>query len=60
MRTPGVARVEVQRFGRRSEADANLDVIVIGALEIAELRNDPNNPQHGTIVLQIFEDYERR
>jgi len=58
MATPGVARVEVMRFGRMDGA-RNVEEIPIGPLEIAELQNDPDQPQKGTIVLKVIEPYEQ-
>ena len=58
MATPGVARVEVIRFGRMDGA-RNVEEIPIGPLEIAELQNDPDQPQKGTIVLKVIEPYEQ-
>jgi hypothetical protein len=49
-----VARVEVKRF-RRLDGAFDVEEIPIGELEIAELQNDPNQPERGTIVLKVIE-----
>jgi hypothetical protein len=53
---PGVASVEVIRFGRQGDDDpVPLDEgrLVLGAREIARLDNDPNFPEHGVLALEL-------
>jgi hypothetical protein len=54
--TPGVASVEVTRFGRFGVADptplAN-GSLPLGRLEVARLDNDPNFPEHGLFCLDV-------
>lgn len=47
MRVPGVARVDVRRFGRMDNP-ADVENIPIGPLEIIRLDNDPKDPSKGT------------
>lgn len=52
----GVALVEVLRFERQGEGAAGeLDrgELVLGPLEIAQLRNDPALPEHGLLTLTL-------
>lgn len=53
---PGVQSVTVntlERYGEPSPAALDLGVLLIGSLEIAELDNDPNNPERGTLTLNM-------
>jgi hypothetical protein len=52
----GVLAVEVtalQRFGQGSNQELQLGVLEIGSLEIAQLDNDPNFPEHGILTLTM-------
>ena len=54
--SPGVAWVEVKRFGRwhdRSNAALDSGFVAIGPLEIARVDNDPNAPQNGQISFEM-------
>ena len=57
MATPGVARVDVLKFGR-ADGEANIAEIPIGPLELAELQNDPAKPNRGVLTLEVIEAYE--
>jgi predicted phage baseplate assembly protein len=51
---PGVGFVRVERFGRLGEADPGpleRGVLDLGRLEIAQLDNDPNFPERGSLRL---------
>jgi Baseplate J-like protein len=53
---PGVQSVTVttlERYGEASPAALDLGVLLIGPMEIAQLDNDPNNPERGTLTLNM-------
>jgi hypothetical protein len=53
---PGVMSVTVntlERLGEDSRAALDLGVLLIGPMEIAQLDNDPNNPEHGTLAFTM-------
>ena len=52
----GVLAVEVttlQRFGEGPNQELQLGVLEIGPLEVAQLDNDPNFPEHGILTLTM-------
>lgn len=53
---PGVQSVTVttlERYGAQSLAALDLGVLLIGPLEIAQLDNNPNNPERGMLTLNM-------
>jgi hypothetical protein len=53
---PGVMSVTLktlERYGEDSRAALILGVLLIGPMEIAQLDNDPNNPEHGTLTFTM-------
>ncbi len=57
MAIAGVERVEVLHFGR-ADGEANVAVIPIDPLEVAELQKDPENPNRSTLELEVKESDE--
>jgi hypothetical protein len=58
LRVPGVQNVETgdgqlvfQRRGGPASEAADTGVLTLGRLEIAQLDNDPSQPEHGTLQL---------
>lgn len=56
MAVPGVASVVVERF-RRMDQECDVDEILLGPLEVAQLQNLPDRPQQGRLTLKITEAY---
>lgn len=53
---PGVQYIEVvqlERFGEGPDQELEKGVLEIGPLEIAQLDNDPNFPEHGKLTLDM-------
>lgn len=56
MAVPGVASVVVEHF-RRLDQNCNVDEILLGPLEVAQLSNLPDRPQQGRLTLKVTEAY---